>query len=150
MKATLVKKLIEKIIAIKDFASQENIAIMESKEPVSRNGFQDTPLFSGHVRHGNIVYVSGKGADAASVFEIRADTEFVLKKLENELIKAGSSMEKVLKVDVFLNDVVDFESMNEVYKGRFGNIPPVRTTVIVSKGGIPGHSLVEIDCIAYI
>jgi 2-iminobutanoate/2-iminopropanoate deaminase len=39
--------------------------------------------------------------------------------------------------------------MNEAYKGRFGDTPPVRTTVAPA-GGVPGNSLVEIDVIAYI
>jgi 2-iminobutanoate/2-iminopropanoate deaminase len=39
--------------------------------------------------------------------------------------------------------------MNTVYKGRFGDNPPVRTTVAPA-GGIPGNSLVEMDVIAYI
>jgi 2-iminobutanoate/2-iminopropanoate deaminase len=59
-------------------------------------------------------------------------------------------MEKVLKVNVYLNDIADYKGMNEVYKGRFGKKPPVRTTVAVAKGGVPGDSLVEMDCIAYI
>ena len=83
-------------------------------------------------------------------FTIEAHTEIVLKELEKELIKAGSSMEKVLKVNVYLNDIADYKGMNAVYKGRFGKNPPVRTTVAVAKGGVPGDSLVEMDCIAYI
>jgi len=59
-------------------------------------------------------------------------------------------MQKVLKVNVYLNDIKDYAGMNEVYQGRFGNEPPVRTTVAVANGGVPGNSLVEIDCIAYI
>ena len=43
----------------------------------------------------------------------------------------------------------DYKAMNEAYKGRFGSKPPCRTTVAVY-GGVPGNSLVEIDCIAYI
>jgi 2-iminobutanoate/2-iminopropanoate deaminase len=39
--------------------------------------------------------------------------------------------------------------MNEAYKGRFGDMPPVRTTV-APMGGVPGNSLVEIDVIDYI
>ncbi len=70
-----------------------------------------------------------------------------LKELEKELIKAGSSMEKVLKVNVYLADLNDYKQMNEVYKGRFGANPPVRTTV-ATYGGVPGNSLVEMDCIA--
>jgi 2-iminobutanoate/2-iminopropanoate deaminase len=110
---------------------------------------QDVPLFSGHTIHNGVVYIAGKGAHVAP-FEIKAHTDIVLKELEKELIKAGSSMEKVLKVSVFLNDIADYQGLNEVYKGRFGKNPPVRTTVAVAKGGVPGDSLVEMDCIAYI
>ncbi len=58
-------------------------------------------------------------------------------------------MAKVLKVNVYLNDLKDYTAMNEAYQGRFGDNPPVRTT-IAAAGGIPGNSLVEIDAIAYI
>jgi 2-iminobutanoate/2-iminopropanoate deaminase len=110
---------------------------------------QDVPLFSGSTRFGNLVFVAGKGAHTEP-FEIKAHTEIVLQELEKELIRAGSCMEKVLKVSVFLNDIADYNGMNEVYRGRFGKNPPVRTTVAVAKGGVPGNSLVEMDCIAYI
>ena len=126
-----------------------NPQIGEEKVVNNVTSFQDVPLFSGSTRHGNIVYIAGKGAHTAP-FEIKAHTEIVLQELEKELIKAGSSMEKVLKVTVFLNDIADYKAMNEVYKGRFGKKPPVRTTVAVAKGGVPGDSLVEMDCIAYI
>ncbi|MEO0331219.1 MAG: RidA family protein [Bacteroidota bacterium] len=106
---------------------------------------QDVPLFSGSVVHGNTVYIAGKGAHFDG--DIKAHTDHVLKELEKELEKAGSSMEKVLKVNVYLHDIHDYKAMNEVYKGRFGPNPPVRTTVAVF-GGVPGDSLVEIDCIA--
>ena len=56
-------------------------------------------------------------------------------------------MEKVLKVNVYLHDLEDYNGMNEVFRGRFGPNPPVRTT-IACYGGVPGKSLVEIDCIA--
>lgn len=108
---------------------------------------QEVPLFSGHTKYNGLVYIAGKGAHVEP-FEIKAHTEIVLKELEAELIKAGSSMDKVLKVTVFLNDIADYKGMNEVYKGRFGKNPPVRTTVAVAKGGVPGDSLVEMDCIA--
>ncbi|HUG54983.1 MAG TPA: RidA family protein, partial [Vicinamibacteria bacterium] len=48
-----------------------------------------------------------------------------------------------------LSDLKDYKAMNEVFLGRFGSEPGVRTT-IAAAGGIPGDSLVEIDCIAYI
>ena len=109
---------------------------------------QEVPMFSNSTKLGNLVFIAGKGAHFAG--DIKSHTEAVLKDLEAELVKAGSSMEKVLKVSVFLNDIADFDGMNSVYKGRFGSKPPVRTTVAVAKGGVPGNSLVEMDCIAYI
>jgi len=108
---------------------------------------QDIPLFSGSTKFGNLVFVAGKGAHFDG--DITAHTKHVLDEIEKELIKAGSSMEKVLKASVFLHDLNDYKAMNEAYKGRFGSKPPVRTTVAVY-GGVPGDSLVEIDCIAYI
>lgn len=106
---------------------------------------QEIPMFSGSVRHGNTLYVSGKGAQFEG--DMKTHTEHVLKEIETELTKNGSSMDKVLKVNVYLADIADFKAMNEVYRGRFGKNPPVRTTVAVY-GGVPGISLVEMDCIA--
>jgi len=109
---------------------------------------QEVPLFSGSTKFGNLVFVAGKGAHYAG--DIKAHTETVLQELEKELVKAGSSMKNVLKVSVFLNDIADYDGMNSVYRGRFGDKPPVRTTVAVAKGGVPGNSLVEMDCIAFV
>ena len=105
------------------------------------------PLFSGVVSYGNLLFVSGVGAHFPG--DIKAHTDHVLKELQQRLESAGSSMEKVLKVNVYLNDLKDYKAMNEVFLGRFGSEPGVRTTVACA-GGIPGDSLVEIDCIAYI
>ena len=106
-----------------------------------------TPLFSGAVSYGNLLFIAGKGAHYQG--DIKAHTKTVLDELQAELENAGSSMEKVLKVSVFLNDIKDWAAMNEVFQGRFGAEPPVRTTVAPA-GGIPGGSLVEMDVIAYI
>lgn len=103
------------------------------------------PLFSGAVRHGNTLYISGKGAHFEG--DIKSHTDHVLNTLKAELEKNGSSMEQVLKVNVYLHDLEDYHGMNEVFRGRFGENPPVRTTV-ATYGGVPGDSLVEIDCIA--
>lgn len=105
----------------------------------------EIPLFSGSTTFGGLVFVAGKGAHFEG--DIKAHTDHVLKELEKELIRAGSSMEKVLKVNVYLADLNDYKGMNEVFRGRFGPKPPVRTTV-ATYGGVPGNSLVEMDCIA--
>ncbi len=107
----------------------------------------NVPLFSGARTHGGLVYVAGKGEHTPG--DIAAHTDAVLRKIEEELVRAGSSMEKVLKVNVYLADLADYDGMNAVFRGRFGDTPPVRTTV-ACYGGIPGDSLVEMDAIAYI
>ena len=106
-----------------------------------------TPLFSGIVTFGNMVFIAGIGAHFKG--DIKAHTKHVLDEVQKYLERAGSSMEKVLKVNVYLNTLDDYAGMNEAYLGRFGGEPPVRTT-IAAAGGIPGNSLVEIDCIASI
>lgn len=121
--------------------------ISNEKEAFNITTEQDVPLFSGSTKLGNMVFIAGKGAHFEG--DIKSHTDHVLNEVEKELKKAGSSMEKVLKVNVYLADLQDYKGMNEVYKGRFGNKPPVRTTV-ATYGGVPGNSLVEIDCIAYI
>jgi len=143
-----LKKMLASIAGLSVLGISKN-AIAEEKVVNNVTTLQDVPLFSGSTKFGNLIFIAGKGAHVEP-FEIKAHTEIVLKSLEEELIKAGSSMEKVLKVGVFLNDIADYQGMNEVYKGRFGKNPPVRTTVAVAKGGVPGNSLVEMDCIAYI
>lgn len=107
----------------------------------------EKPLFSGIVSYGNLVFIAGVGAHFEG--DIKAHTKHVLDEIQKRLESVGSSMEKVLKVNVYLNDLKDYAGMNEMFLGRFGREPGVRTT-IAAAGGIPGNSLVEVDCIAYI
>jgi 2-iminobutanoate/2-iminopropanoate deaminase len=106
------------------------------------------PLYSPELSFGNLVFVSGKGPGADFKGDIKAQTKSVLDQIEESLKLAGSSMDKVLKVNVYLTDMNNFAGMNEAYIGRFGSPPPVRTTVAVV--AIPDGTLVEIDCIAAI
>lgn len=106
-----------------------------------------TPLFNGAVSYGNLLFIAGKGAHFEG--DIKSHTKKVLDDIQKELEDAGSSMTKVLKCNVYLNDLKDYAGMNEMFLGRFGEEPPVRTT-IAAAGGIPGNSLVEIDVIAFI
>lgn len=105
------------------------------------------PLFNGTVLYGNLVFISGIGYHEPG--DITLHTTKVLEQMKSQLEACGSSMEKVLKVNVYLNDLKDYDAMNAVFRGKFGPEPGVRTT-IAAAGGIPGNSLVEIDCIACI
>jgi 2-iminobutanoate/2-iminopropanoate deaminase len=123
----------------------------QTNEPVKRTSTDNQPpgdkppMFSSWTTYGNLVFIAGKGHHEAG--DITVHTKSVLDQLEAELKKAGSSMDKVLKVNVYLHDLKDYDGMNAVFRGRFGANPPVRTTV-ATYGGVPGDSLVEIDCIA--
>lgn len=124
---------------------------LEKKAPLVKpnadNAGGAPPLFSSAISYGNLLFLAGVGAHFKGTVE--EHTKHVLDELEQNLVKSGSSMEKVLKVNVYLNDINDWAKMNTVYAGRWGKVPPVRTT-IAPAGGIPGNSLVEIDLIAFI
>ena len=112
-----------------------------------RNGRkpEKTPLFNSTVSYGNLLFIAGVGYHQEG--DIKVHTKGVLDQIQRQLEAVGSSMDKVLKCNVYLNDLKDYAAMNEVFLGRFGDEPPVRTT-IAAPGGIPGNSLVEIDVIA--
>jgi 2-iminobutanoate/2-iminopropanoate deaminase len=120
-----------------------------TKKVIYRNGKkpEKTPLFNSAVAYGNLLFIAGKGYHSEG--DIKVHTKDVLRQIKEELERAGSSMDKVLKCNVYLNDLKDYAGMNEVFLGAFGDEPPVRTT-IAAAGGIPGNSLVEMDVIAYI
>jgi 2-iminobutanoate/2-iminopropanoate deaminase len=126
-------------------APKKKVHYRGGKKPVLKPG-ELPPLFSGAVSYGNLLFIAGKGAHFEG--DIKAHTKHVLDEIEKELVNAGSSMEKVLKANVYLADGKDYQAMNEVFRGRFGEEPPVRTTIAAA--WVPGNSLVEIDVIAYI
>lgn len=105
-----------------------------------------TPTFNSAVSVGNMLFLAGIGYHKAG--DIKVHTQGVLDEMKRQLEIAGSSMEKVVKVTVFLANKDDFAAMTEVFKGKFGDEPPVRTTIAAA--WIPGDSLVEMDCVAYI
>jgi len=104
-------------------------------------------MYNSVVTYGNLVFIAGVGAHFDG--DIRAHTKHVLDEIQKKLESCGSSMNKVLKANVYLNDLKDRDAMGKEFLGRFGDTPPVRTT-IAAPGGIPGNSLVEIDVIAFI
>jgi enamine deaminase RidA (YjgF/YER057c/UK114 family) len=118
-----------------------------TKRVLYRNGKKpDKPSrYSSTVAYGNLIFISGVGYHKEG--DIKVHTRHVLDSIKEQLESVGSSMEKCLKCNVYLNDLKDYDAMNEVFQGSFGPEPPVRTT-IAAAGGIPGNSLVEIDVIA--
>ena len=107
--------------------------------------------YSQAIRSGNLVFVSGQiplDPETGKVVEGDAavQTARVLQNLSAILDAAGSSMGQVLKTTVYLQDMADFATMNEVYARFFGDNPPARATVQVAR--LPRNVSVEIDLIA--
>ena len=78
--------------------------------------------------------------------DIKKATARSLDNIKTILEEAGSSMEKVVKVNIFLDDVNDFGAVNEVYAEYFTNHKPARSCVEVAK--LPKGGLLEIEAIA--
>jgi 2-iminobutanoate/2-iminopropanoate deaminase len=77
---------------------------------------------------------------------IQQQTTRTLENIKAILEAAGSSLDNVVKCNVYLGDIGDFAAMNEVYKQYFSAPPPARTTI--QAGALPGGIAVEIECIA--
>jgi 2-iminobutanoate/2-iminopropanoate deaminase len=78
--------------------------------------------------------------------DVAAQTERVLKNLGAVLTAAGASYASVVKTTIYLADLQDFASVNEIYARFFGDAPPARATV--QAAGLPKGALVEIEAIA--
>lgn len=77
---------------------------------------------------------------------VSAQTRQVMENIKAILEAAGSSMDKVVKTTVFLTDMDTFAEMNAVYATYFGDQPPARSTVQVSR--LPLGMAVEIEAVA--
>ncbi len=78
--------------------------------------------------------------------DVGAQTEQVLRNLAAVLRGAGATLADVVKTTVYLADMADFGTMNEVYARHFTSEPPARSTVAVA--GLPRGARVEIEAVA--
>jgi len=110
---------------------------------------KNTP-YSAAVRAGDFIFVSGQvghlDENGQPVSGIEAQTKQALANLKKVLEAAGSSLEQVVKVTVFLRNEADVPRMNEVYRACFTQEPPARSTAVAAPP-LPAM-LVEIDAVA--
>ena len=109
--------------------------------------------YSQAIIHNGIIYVSGMGAVDPQTNEIKLGTieEEAGLTLENVRIileEAGSSLNNVLTVTVYLLDLGEFDRFNAVYKKYFKENRPARTCI--QAGGLPFGTRVEITAMAYV
>lgn len=106
--------------------------------------------YSPSVRTGPWIHASGQsGATPAGVLanDVTTQTEQCLTNVMAVLAASGAAEPDIAKVTVYLTDSDHFAAMNDVYRARFSEPYPARTTVFV--GLMPGL-LVEIDAVAFV
>ena len=107
------------------------------------------------VTTGQMLFIAGqvpldpKSGNIVGEGDITAQTQQVMTNIEAILNEAGANWENVVKTSVFLTDLANFSSMNQVYAEYFvEDTAPARACVEVSR--LPKDVLVEIECIAVI
>ena len=117
--------------------------------------FQPRPTFpySPGARGGNMVFTAGqvawdKKGNVIGINDIRAQTVQTLANVEAVLKEGGAELSDVVKCNVYLKDMKDFQIMNEEFAKLFPNNPPARTTVQTPMA--EPEMLVEIEAVAHI
>ncbi len=117
--------------------------------------FQPRPSYpySPGTRGGDMVYTAGQvawGSDGniVGIGDIEAQTRQTLSNVEAVLNAGGAGWDDVLKCNVYLKDMQDFQKMNDVFREIFPENPPARTTVQTPMA--EKSMLVEIEAVAYI
>ena len=108
-----------------------------------------TQMITPIVIHNGVAYIAGVGAHDTGLqesWEIGAHTTKVLDNIKKLVESAGSNMDNIVQLTVFLAKIDSYDGMNKVFKTYFPHGGPARTTVAVA--ALPGNSLVEINCIA--
>jgi 2-iminobutanoate/2-iminopropanoate deaminase len=110
--------------------------------------------YSQAVRAGDLVFCSGQIAldpesgQMVGGGDVAAETRQVVANLGAVLAAAGASFADVVKTTIFLADMNDFQTVNQIYGEAMTTPPPARATVEVSR--LPRDARVEIDCIAVV
>jgi 2-iminobutanoate/2-iminopropanoate deaminase len=109
--------------------------------------------YSQGVKAGHLIFVSGQLGlipNSGSMVEggIKEQTRQVLTNIQGILESAQCGLRDIVKTTVFLKEINDFASFNEVYAEFFNQEPPARSTIQVA--GLPKDGLVEIEVVALI
>ena len=107
--------------------------------------------YSQAVVEGDFIFLAGQGCTnpqtgKLELGDVRSETRRTFENVRAILEAAGSSLDDVMKCNVYLRDINDFAAMNEVYATFFKAPFPARTTI--QAGALPGGIAVEIECIA--
>lgn len=126
---------------------------MKKEEIVTKKAPQAVGPYSQAIKFGNLVFCAGQiGTDPETNIlvgdDIKSQTKQAFENMRNVLTGAGSSLDNVLKMNVYLKNMDDFAVMNEIYAAYYKKPYPARATVEVAR--LPKGALVEIECTAYV
>ncbi|SNT65428.1 2-iminobutanoate/2-iminopropanoate deaminase [Asanoa hainanensis] len=111
-----------------------------------------TVPLSSATRAGDFVFVSGQIAtdheNKVFIGDFAREVESTLDNVEAVLASAGARPDQIVKIGAFLSNAILFAPFNEIYRRRFPEAPPARTTVVVAFGHPDVR--VEIEAIAYV
>lgn len=108
------------------------------------------PYSQGIIAQGRTIYVSGQASFDPTTGrfedgEFRAQADRTFRNVQAILEAAGAGWKDVVKVNVYLSNILDFAELNEVYRRYVVEPYPARTTV---QAVLSGHMRIEVDCIA--
>jgi 2-iminobutanoate/2-iminopropanoate deaminase len=107
--------------------------------------------YSQAIIEGDFIFLAGQGCTnpktgKLELGDVRSETKRTFENIRAVLHAAGSSLDDVVKCNVYLRDINDFAAMNDVYQTFFSAPFPARTTI--QAGALPGGIAVEIECVA--
>ncbi|MDA8910857.1 RidA family protein [bacterium] len=123
--------------------SKKAIQIEDAPAPVGS--------YSQAILHGNLLFISGQiplnpKTGQIEQANIQEATNRVMLNIKALIESAGMQMNQIVKCSIFLKDLGDFSTVNEIYSSYFNDVYPARETVEVSK--LPLDVTIEISCIA--
>ncbi|MCY3616734.1 MAG: RidA family protein [Acidimicrobiaceae bacterium] len=120
----------------------------QSSNPRRIRSDTETGAYSASVvASGTLVFVSGQGPIVDGEVQqgsIEDQTRLTINNLKSELERAGSGLDQLVKVTVYLADIGDFDRFDTEYRRHVPEPLPARTTVGAALGGIA----IEVDCVA--
>jgi 2-iminobutanoate/2-iminopropanoate deaminase len=129
-------------------STHERRAVSTGKAPRAIGPYSQAIVAGGFVFCSGMIALDPTSGEMVGASDVAAQARRALDSLKALLEAAGSSMDRVVKTTIYLTDLGDFATVNEIYAGYFGAPPPARATVQVA--GLPRGAMVEIDAIALV
>jgi len=122
--------------------------IQTNNAPSAIGPYSQAVVVNGMVYTSGQIALTPEGSDELLSEGVVVQAVRVMKNLEAVLEASGSALDKVVKTTIFLADMGDFATVNEIYAEAFGSHKPVRSTVAVKT--LPKNALVEIHAVALV